>query len=181
MKSLEERVRRLEACEDIRSLAARYTFAVDNRDLKAIAACFSEHARFRSKDGVLNAVGRDAIMAQFDARFLVLGPGAHYTHDHVVWFEKSNLSIARGLVSSHAELIRNGRPMITSLRYDDEYIVEDEKWVFSDRLLSFFYYLETGDYLKYLGDKKRMRAYDEPWDADFPEALASWRKYHPSD
>ncbi len=181
MKNLEARVQRLEAREDIRSLAARYTFAVDNRDLRAIAACFSEKARFRSKDGVLNAVGRDAIMAQFDARFSVLGPGAHYTHDHVVWFEQDDLSIARGLLSSHAELIRNGRPMITSLRYDDEYIVEDGRWVFSDRLLSFFYYLDTGDYLKYLGDKKRMRAYDEPANADFPEALASWRKYHPSD
>lgn len=181
MRDLEERVRRLEAREEIRSLAARYTFAVDNRDLPAIAGCFSEYARFRSRDGVLSAVGRDAIMAQFDTRFSVLGPGAHYTHDHVVWFEQDDLSLARGLLSSHAELIRNGAPMITSLRYDDAYVVENDKWVFADRLLSFFYYLKTEDYLKYLGGKKRMRAYDEPTDADFPEALASWRNYHLSD
>lgn len=181
MKELEERVQRLEAREDIRSLAARYTFAVDNRDLKAITECFSDNARFRSKDGVLDAFGRDAIMKQFDDRFAVLGPGAHYTHDHVVWFEHNDLNSARGLLSSHAELIRNGDPMIASLRYDDVYVVENGKWVFADRLLSFFYYLKTEDYLKYLGDRRRMRAYAEPAEADFPETLASWREYHRSE
>jgi ketosteroid isomerase-like protein len=175
---LERRVQRLEDIEEIRALAARYTFAVDNRELAAIEACFALDAVFRSRDGVMNAVGRKAIMRQFEGRFSVLGPGAHYTHDHVVWIDGQRNDRARGLVSSHAELVRNGRPMIASLRYEDEYVREDGRWVFAERLLSFLYYLNTADYLKYLGERKRMRAYEEPRDADFPEALPSWRAYY---
>ena len=175
---LEQRIQRLEDREDIRSLAARYTFAVDNRDLDAIEACFAENARFRSRDGVMKAEGRAAIMKQFEGRFSVLGPGAHYSHDHVIWFDDEKPDAARGLLSSHAELVRHEQPMIASLRYDDAYAREGGRWVFADRLLSFFYYLKTEDYVKRLAGEKRMRAYDTPQNADFPEALPSWRAYH---
>ncbi|WP_425407891.1 nuclear transport factor 2 family protein [Hyphococcus sp.] len=173
---IEARLKRLEDREDIRALAARYTFVVDNRDIEGIASCFAEHARFRSKDGVMNARGHNEIMDQFRGRFSVLGPGAHYSHDHVVWFEDDD--VACGLMSAHAELIRNGKPMIASLRYEDQYIRDKSRWVFADRLLSFFYYLNTEDYLECLGEKKRMRAYEEAQAADFPEALTTWRDYH---
>ncbi len=176
--NLEKRLRRLEDREEIRTLAARYTFAVDNRDLPEIEKLFAAGARFRSRDGVMNAVGREAIMAQFEGRFAALGPGAHYSHDHVVWFEAGDENAAFGLLSSHAELIRNNRPMIASLRYEDEYVREAGRWKFNDRLLSFFYYLNTADYLNYLANTKRMCAYETPQDADFPEALSSWRDYH---
>ena len=176
--SLESRLQRLEDREDIRTLVARYTFAVDNRDLGAIEECFTEDARFRSRDGVMNAVGRASVMEQFERRFSVLGPGAHYTHDHVVWFGDGARDEARGLVSSHAELFRNGRAMIASLRYEDRYAREDGAWRFADRLLSFFYYLPATEYSALLGGRDRMRAYDKPQDADFPEGLPTWRDYH---
>jgi ketosteroid isomerase-like protein len=176
-EDFERRLRRLEDREEIRSLAARYAFAVDNRDLPAIEALFARDARFRSRDGVMNATGRAAIMEQFKGRFAVLGHGAHYGHDHVIWFEESGAG-ARGLLSSHAELVRNGAPMIASLRYDDAYVREDGRWVFADRLLSFLYYLRTDDYLRHFGDRRRMRAYETAQDADFPEALPTWRAYH---
>lgn len=175
---LEQRLQRLEDREEIRTLAARYTFAVDNRDLAAIESCFARDAQFRSKDGVLNAVGRAAIMRQFDGRFAALGPGAHYTHDHVVWFGDDAPDAAYGLVSSHAELFRKGRPMLASMRYEDRYVREDGAWRFADRLLSFLYYLNTEDYVGLLGRRDRMRAYDPPQDADIPEGLPSWRAYY---
>jgi ketosteroid isomerase-like protein len=178
MNDIEQRLRRLEDREEIRELAARYTFAVDNRDLQAIEKCFAEEATFRSRDGVMNAIGREAIMEQFRGRFEVLGPGAHYGHDHVVMLDKQDGDRATGLLSSHAELYRNGKPMITSLRYEDAYARKEERWVFADRLLSFFYYLNAEDYVTALGDIKRMRAYDAPQEADFPERLPSWRSYH---
>lgn len=176
--NLERRLRRLEDREEIRTLVARYTFAVDNRDLGAIEACFTQDAQFRSRDGVLSAVGRAAVMEQFKRRFSALGPGAHYTHDHVVWFDEGAPDEPRGLVSSHAELFRNGRAMIASLRYEDRYMHEGGQWRFADRLLSFFYYLPTVEYPNILGRRDRMRAYDKPRDADIPEGLPTWRDYH---
>jgi len=171
-----DRLSRLEAFEDIRNLVSRYNFAVDDRDLKSLAACFADNAQFRSVDGVLSATGREAIMARFDGRFSALGVGAHYTHDHLIDVDSERT--ATGRVSAHAELIRLGRPMIVSLRYEDRYINEAGRWVFGDRLLSFFYYLDTADYLDGLTRRDQMRAYDSPAPADFPEGLESWKQYY---
>ncbi len=161
------RLRKLEALESIRELAARYVFSVDDRDLDGVAACFAANARFRSRDGKMNAVGRLAIMEQFQRRFSVLGHGAHYTHDHLIQLDK-DANAGRGLVSLHAELMRNDKPMLASLRYEDAYCLEDGRWKFADRLLSFLYYLDTEDYLAFFPARKRNRAYDEPLDADLP-------------
>ncbi len=86
-KTLELRVRELEAREAIRALVARYCLVIDDRDIDGIAALFTKTALFRSKDGVMNASGRAAIIEQFHGRFAVLGPSNHFTHDHIIWFE----------------------------------------------------------------------------------------------
>ncbi len=170
--SLEKRLRRLEALESIRTLAARYVFAIDDRNFNDVAACFAENACFRSRDGMMNAIGRAAIMDQFQRRFSALGHGAHYTHDHVIQLD-DDASAAKGIVSLHAELMRNGKPMLASLRYEDAYCIEDGQWKFADRLLAFLYYLNTEDYLAHFPGQKRNRAYDEPIDADFPAESAA--------
>jgi ketosteroid isomerase-like protein len=175
---MEKRLSRLEAHSAIRNLAAKYTFAIDDRDLDAIGECFAENARFYSRDGVMDAVGRKAIVDQFYGRFSVLGHGAHYSHDHVIWVDEDDPHKARGLVSLHAELIRKGKPMLASLRYYDRYIVEDGAWRFLERELAFLYYLDTADYVAVFSSTDRNRAYDEPAPADFPEALPTWRQYH---
>lgn len=142
-------------------------FAIDDRDLDGVAACFAEAAQFRSRDGKLNATGRAAIMEQFKRRFGVLGHGAHYTHDHVIRLDDLAMG-GTGLVSLHAELMRNGKPMLASLRYEDVYCVEDGRWKFADRLLSILYYVDTKDYLAHFPERKRNRAYGEPIEADLP-------------
>ncbi len=174
------RLRRLEDREEIRALAARYTFAVDNRDLESIESLFHAEASFRSIDGVMNAVGRPAIMEQFKRRFAVLGHGAHYSHDHHIWFEAGE-DVAFALLSAHAELIRNGAPMVAALRYQDRYVRDAGRWVFADRLLSFLYYLRADEYVGGFGDRLRVRAYDTPKEADFPEMLPTWRDYYSID
>ncbi len=177
-RTLEERLARLEDIEAIRALVARYGFAIDDRDLEAVAALFTHDGRFRSKDGAMDASGRRHVLAQFEGRFAALGPTNHFSHDHLVWLDDTSAGSARGLVSAHAEVVRNGRPMVVALRYEDRYRREDGAWRFADRLLSFFYYVDVREYAEAILTPLRMRAYEHPAPADYPEGLETWRRYH---
>ncbi len=172
---------RLTAVEDqlaIRDLTARYNFAIDNRDLASVGLLFSENASFGSKDGAMRATGVPAILKQFESRFSVLGATNHFAHDHVIWFESARR--ARGQLSVHAEVWRKERPMLTALRYDDVYEKSDDGlWRFSERLLSFFYYLDVADYPTAMGRLERNMAGNTPVAADYPEQLPTYVEMRP--
>jgi ketosteroid isomerase-like protein len=170
------RLDRLESESAIRSLAARYCFAIDNHDLDAVTELFTADARVYSRDGVMDASGRDAVIRQYEERFRLLGPSNHISHDHWIRFSEGP-NQAEGLLSAHAELWRNGMMMVTALRYDDVYRREGGDWRFQERALSFLYYVPLADYPQILGAKDRMRAYAEPAQADYPEKLPSWKDY----
>lgn len=174
--NFDARLDRLESESAIRALAARYCFAIDNHDLDAVAELFTTEARVYSRDGVMDARGRDAIVRQYEGRFAVLGPSNHVSHDHWIRFG-DDPDRAEGLLSAHAELWRNETTMVTALRYDDEYRREDGVWRFQQRALSFLYYVPLADYPRILGAPDRMRAYAEPAPADYPEQLPSWKDY----
>ena len=104
--TLEQRLAKLEAKDEIRELVAHYGIVIDDRDLDGIEALFTRDGSFRSKDGVLNAIGRDAVMEQFRARFAVLGPTNHFAHEHIITLDTTDCASAAGLVTSHAEVWR---------------------------------------------------------------------------
>ncbi len=176
--SLEARILRLEHREAIRELVARYGTVIDERDIDGIGACFARDGRFRSRDGAMDARGREAVVQQFHGRFSVLGPSNHFTHDHVIWFDEGSSLRAFGLVSSHAEIVRRGEAMLTALRYQDEYLLEDGRWRFADRLLSFFYYLKPSDYQRVLPSAMRNLADTTPRPADWPDGTETYRNYY---
>lgn len=181
--SIEQRVARLEARAEIAELIAIYCFAVDERDTDRMGACFSRDGVFRSVDGAMNASGRDAVIAQFHGRFAVLGPSNHFTHDRTLSFDAADPGRATGLVNAHAEVVRNGEALWTSLRYEDEYCLEEGRWRFRVRTLSFFYYVRPDDYPTAMLGVDRNRAYDLPRPADWPEQTSTWQRYyrdHPS-
>ena len=170
------RLDRLEADRDIRALAARYCFSIDDHDLGAVGELFTDDARVWSRDGVMDAVGREAILRQYESRFSVLGPSNHISHDHWIRFEPDP-NIASGILSAHAELWRNDTMMVTALRYHDVYRRDEGVWRFQQRALSFLYYVPLADYPGILGQSDRMRAYERPAPADYPEQLAGWKDY----
>jgi ketosteroid isomerase-like protein len=176
--SLERRIARLEARVAIRELVARYCFTIDARDVAGIGECFTRSASFRSIDGVMNATGRDAVVAQFHGRFAVLGPSNHFTHDHLIAFDDTDPAHATGIVNSHAELVRDGNAMLASLRYHDEYRFEEGYWRFQERALAFFYYLRPSEYIEGMKTPLRNRAYSTPHGSDFPEGLDTWKQYY---
>lgn len=177
-RTTEQRLARLEARVEIRELVARYCFTIDARDIEGIGRCFTRDGSFRSLDGVMNATGRDAVVAQFHGRFAVLGPSNHFTHDHVIEFDDLQCDRASGIVNTHAEVVRNDEPLLASLRYHDDYRLEEGRWRFQSRTLSFFYYGRPADYREIMVGTLRNRAYAEPKPADFPEGLPSWQTYY---
>ncbi|WP_421839616.1 nuclear transport factor 2 family protein [Novosphingobium sp.] len=172
---LEKRIARLEAESQIRQLVARYSFDIDDRWIDAVRALFAEDAVLRSHDGVMHAAGPDAIMAQFDGRFAVLGPGHHVMHDIQIDFVDDET--ATGRVAGHAELMRHGRMMVAAIRYDDRYRKTPAGWKFAERVIGFLYYVPVEAYPGILARPDRNHAYAEPKLADYPERLPSWISY----
>jgi ketosteroid isomerase-like protein len=175
------RIRALEDRLALRELVARYGIAVDDRDINALAALFTPDACFRSQDGVMSAFGREAIIQQFHGRFAALKATNHVAHDQIIELDAENPDSASGLVSSHAEVWRNGQALIAALRYQDRYQRFEGNWCFAERTLSFLYYLPVGEYAEGLGSPLRMRAYGDRRPADYPETLPTWQRYHRED
>jgi uncharacterized protein (TIGR02246 family) len=177
---LERRLRRLEDRVEIGELIARYGLVMDDRDLAAMPDLFTPDVTLTSADGVMHAIGRDAVVAMFRGRFEVLGPSNHVTHDRIVRFDDADPDRATGIVLSHAEMHRKGAAMVTAIRYHDEYRRDDGSWRFRARHLMFFYYARASEYPDVLGAglARRNRAYDEPRPADWPEPLPTWRRYY---
>lgn len=170
---LERRIQRLEDLDAIRQLVTRYGFVMDERDVPAIREMFTPDATLRSKDGVFHARGIENIVQTYQGRFDVLGPTNHFVHGQTIDFDDDDT--AHGLVSSHAEVVRDGTTMWVALRYSDVYKRPEGTWRFADRLMSYMYYVPVAEYAEALGDELRVRAYGDRRPADWPEVLVRAR------
>jgi hypothetical protein len=177
---LEQRIRRLEDRIEIGELIARYGLVMDDRDMASMPGLFTADVVIRSRDGGMNAAGRDAAVAMFRDRLAMLGPSNHVTHDRIITFEDAQPDLARGVVLSHAELCRGGVAMVAAIRYADTYQRDAGRWRFRERELSFMYFVDAADYLEALGPgvALRNRVYDRPRPADWPEQLGSWQAFY---
>jgi ketosteroid isomerase-like protein len=180
MTTLERRIQRLEDRVEIEELIAQYGLAMDNRDVAAFPTLFTPDIVMRSGDGVMDTRGLAAVTAMFEGRFRVLGPSNHFTHDKIIRFDEEDPDRATGLLLSHAEMQRKGQPMLAAMRYHDRFRRHEGRWKFEERLLTFFYYVPTHEYLDALGPglATRNRAYDTATAADWPESLPTWRTYY---
>ena len=170
--TLERRIRRLEDRAAIAELAVLYGFVMDERDVDGIRKVFCEDATLRSQDGVFAATGIEEIVRTYQGRFDALGPTNHFSHGHVIRFDDADPDSATGLLASHAEVVRDGVPMVVALRYKDRYRRTPTGWRFADRLMSYMYYVDVREYADALGVPDRVRAYGDHRPADWPEVLA---------
>ena len=176
----EQRLWQLESRVAIDQLIARYGFAVDNRDVDALADCFTPDATVQSLDGVMNSQGRTAIIDMYRGRFAALGPTFHVTHDRIVEFDAADALSATGLVAAHAEVVRNNATMLAAIRYQDRYRHDSGQWRVAERVLGFLYYTPAAQYVDTMKSTLRQRAYGDQRPADWPEALESWQRYQRS-
>jgi hypothetical protein len=169
MGDLDARLRRLEDRAEIHELAVRYGFAVDDRDYAVIRSLFAPDGSLSTQAGAVKGKGVEAVVAYFENHMPDLGPSNHFVHGHVVDFDPDDPDRATGLVSSHSELWRDGKPMITAMRYVDAYRRVDGRWRFQQRIQSYMYFVDVREYAEVLGSRLRIRTSPgDPQAADWP-------------
>ncbi len=177
LNGLLARVERLEARTEIGDLATRYAIACDEHDIDHLTSLFTHDAVFDSPNGLMQAQGRDEIIAMFCKILAIRGPGYHWTHDHMIRFDRGSDTAASGLLLSHAETTPNGTHSLAAMKYDDEYRVEDGQWRFAKRSISFLYYVPVSKYNGALNAPARVSTPDGCIAADYPEKLPAWQEF----
>src|SRR3981189_3313658 len=169
---IEARVQRLQDRQEIQSLAVRYGFFVDERDFDKLVALFAPDGRLRTHAGVIKGQGTEEVGAYFRNHLPNLGRSNHFVHGHVIDFVEGEPDRATGLVSAHAEMYRDGAPMITAMRYTDRYRRVEGSWRFEERIQSYMYFVDVREYAEALGSRLPVRSTkDKPKPADWPAFL----------
>lgn len=177
IEDLELRVAKLEAQNEISDLVTRYGIACDEHDISHLESLFTEDAVFDSPNGLMAAKGRAEIIDMFCKVLAIRGPGYHWTHDHIIRFNRGRQDAASGLLLSHAETTPGGVHSLAAMKYDDEYRIEDGSWRFAKRTISFLYYVPVADYSGALTQQNRVIAGDQQLPADYPEKLPVWQEF----
>ena len=142
--TLEERVDRNEAVEQIRQLAARYALAVDTRNLDDLAALFVEDVRVGH-----DQYGREAIKNWYGRSLERYGTSIHLVGNHVIDFVSADE--ATGVVTCHDELEIEGAWQVGKIQYWDTYVRRDDAWYFKRRKLQRWYLVDALERPSYNG------------------------------
>ena len=172
-----KRLERLESKEEIRNLVSKYAEACDQQDLESLEKLFTVDAEFDSPSGILKSKGRQNIIDMYLEVFKSRGPSFHWTHDVRVQLNSEKSDSATGVVYSHAETTRDGVVSLAAMRYDDNYAKEDGVWKFSKRVIYFFYYVKTKEYVETLTSPLRVGMGDSSVVADIPESVPAWIEF----
>lgn len=133
MNALEARIDRLESLDAIRQLAAKYSLALDMRDMDAMVNLFEENVRV-GKD----ASGRLALRAYMDGTLRSPFTGtSHHIGGHIIEFNDPDH--AHGICYSKNEHETGDEWVIMQMMYADNYVRVDGRWYFARRLPLYWY------------------------------------------
>ena len=133
MDALEARIDRLESLDAIRQLAAKYSLALDMRDMDAMVNLFEENVRV-GKD----ASGRKALRAYMDGTLRSPFTGtSHHIGGHIIEFDDPDH--AHGICYSKNEHETGDEWVIMQMMYADNYVRVDGRWYFARRLPLYWY------------------------------------------
>ncbi|WRH74638.1 MAG: nuclear transport factor 2 family protein [Sphingobium sp.] len=174
MRSLEERIDRLESLDAIRQLPAKYALALDMRDMDAMVSLFVEDVRV-GKD----ASGRLALRAYMDRTLRSPFTGtSHHIGGHVIEFDDADH--AHGVVYSkneHETPVEGGADewVIMQMMYVDDYVRRNGSWHFARRLPLYWYATDLNK--PPVGDRK-MRWPGTEWvEGNFHKLFPSYDEY----
>lgn len=133
MTTLEARIDRLESLDSIRQLPAKYSLALDMRDMDAMVSLFPSDVHV-GKD----AEGRQALRAYMDRTLRSPFTGtSHHIGGHVIEFDDPDH--AHGVVYSKNEHETGDEWVIMQMMYVDDYVRQHGRWHFARRLPLYWY------------------------------------------
>jgi 3-phenylpropionate/cinnamic acid dioxygenase small subunit len=133
--ALAARIARLEARAEIHELLVRYTLLIDDHEFEALGELFTPDARFGSPGST--HVGRPDIVANYRNLGELYPVTLHEARGVVLDFADDER--ARGQVVGYSEQANNTHTVVTSFRYDDEYVRSDGRWRFAARQVRTLY------------------------------------------
>ena len=120
----------------IHNLAVRYSLAIDDGRLEAVAAMFTADATFAARYGE-PLRGRKAIASFLAANAAGQRASAHVIEGHLV--EPDGEDRAVGIVQVAAVLDKHGETLRLALRCHDRYRRVDGRWLFAHRGIALRY------------------------------------------
>jgi len=165
---LSARIQRLEDRESIRELVSRYSLAVDDHDFASLGRLWHPDAIYGWVGMPAQAEGATAIVALLEERIGPSGPSFHVNHDQIVEWHDHDADRASGLVFCHAEVSPGGQHYQYAIRYQDKHVRHEGRWMFAERRLAFFYFVQPSEYDGILVQKDRMRPGGIRNDAHWP-------------
>jgi hypothetical protein len=141
MNELERRLHRTESRFAIQDLVVNYATLLDDHRWAQLGELFARQGVFASPNST--TVGRDAIVDNFTTKLAKYSWSLHDPHGHSVEFDDD--THARGTVIGYSELGSAEATLATSIRYLDDYVVEDGRWRFAKRTVLSLYGLTLTD------------------------------------
>ena len=171
---LTARLERLEALDEIRQLAAKYSLSLDMRDLDAHVNLFAPDIRVSrelSGRGHLKRWLDDTLRLQFTGT-------SHHVGNHVIEFDDAEH--AHGVVYSkneHETPCANGDTewVIMQMLYWDDYQRIEGRWYFRRRLPCYWYATDLNK--PPVGDNKMRWPDRESYAGAFHDLWPSWREF----
>jgi uncharacterized protein (TIGR02246 family) len=168
-ESLEARVDRLESTDAIRQLAAKYSLALDMRDMSLMAGLFVPDVRVGKTEQ-----GREALRAYLDQTMRVQFTGtSHHIGGHIIEFDDADH--AHGVVYSKNEHETGPEWVIMQMMYVDDYERVDGGWCFRRRLPLYWYATDLNR--PPIGDMKMRWPNRDYYDGGFHKLFPSWAAF----
>ena len=172
-ETIEQRIDRLEALDQIRQLPAKYALCLDMRDMDAMVSLFEPDVRVGKE-----ASGRQALRAYMDQTLRSPFTGtSHHIGGHVIEFDDADH--AHGIVYSKNEHETGDEWVIMQMMYVDDYIraagPDGPRWYFKRRLPLYWYATDLNK--PPIGDHK-MRWPGTDWaDGNFHKLFPSYAEF----
>jgi hypothetical protein len=164
-----QRIERLEAIEEIKQLAGKYSLSLDMRDLDAHVNLFLPDVKV-GKD----KTGRAHLKAWVDdtLRYQFTGT-SHHLGQHIIEFTSSTEAV--GVVYSKNEHETGNEWVIMQMLYWDDYVKHDGRWYFKRRLPCYWYATDLNK--PPIGDMKMRWPGREPYRGTFHELFPAWKEF----
>jgi hypothetical protein len=166
---LARRVERLEALEEIRMLAAKYSLSLDMRDLDAHVNLFAPDIRVGRE-----RVGRAHLKTWVDATLRHQFTGtSHHLGGHIIEF--TDAEHAHGVVYSKNEHESGAAWIIMQMLYWDDYQRIEGRWYFRRRLPCYWYATDLNE--PPVGEKKMRWPGREHYEGSWHALWPSWKQF----